>query len=84
MKTIVDLHYCSKYLFADDQILSIESDCIKVGSPFDLDFIICDLNSENSVLIENVTEPEEWSCCKYKYINGEWSISPTWVDPRLE
>jgi hypothetical protein len=48
-----------------------------------LDFIIGDLNANNSTLIEGVTEPEDWYGCKYNYVNDAWELCPEWVDPRL-
>ena len=49
------------------------------------DFIIGDLNSSNSTLIEGVTEPEDWYGCKYNCAaDGTWSLVEGWVDPRIE
>ena len=84
MKTIVCAMNCSKYLFADDKQLNITADHIEVGDPANLDFIIGDLNANNSTLIEGVTEPEDWYGCKYNYVDGAWELCPDWVDPRLE
>lgn len=82
MKTIIDSHNCSKYLFADEKTVTVKADCIEVGLP--VEFIINDLNFINSTLIEGVTEPEDWYGCKYNYVNGVWELFPDWVDPRLE
>ena len=84
MKTIVCEMNCSKYLFADDKQINITADHIEVGDPANLDFIIGDLNSSNSTLIEGVTEPDDWYGCKYNYVNDAWELCPDWVDPRLE
>ena len=84
MKTILDEHNCSKYLFADDKQVNMKADRIEVGDPANLDFIIADLNSSNSTLIEGVTEPDNWYGCKYNYVNGVWELCPDWVDPREE
>ena len=85
MKTIVCDQNCSKYLFADDKQLNITADHIEVGDPANLDFIIGDLNSSNSTLIEGVTEPDDWYGCKYSCAaDGTWSLVEGWVDPRLE
>ena len=84
MKTIVCAMNCSKYLFADDKQINITADHIEVGDPANLDFIIGDLNANNSTLIEGVTEPEDWYGCKYNYVDGAWELCPDWVDPRLE
>jgi len=82
MKTIIDENNCSKYLFADDKSVMVNSDCIEIGSP--IEFIIGDLNSSNATLIEGVTEPEDWYGCKYNYVNGAWELCSDWIDPRLE
>jgi len=84
MKTIICEMNCSKYLFADDKQVNMKADCIEVGDPDNLDFIIGDLNANNSTLIEGVTEPDDWYGCKYNYVNGAWELCPDWVDPRLE
>ena len=85
MKTIIDQHGCSKYLFADDKQVNVKDDCIEVGDPANLDFIIGDLNASNSTLIEGVTEPEDWYGCKYSCAaDGTWSLVEGWVDPREE
>jgi hypothetical protein len=84
MKTIVCEMNCSKYLFADDKQINITADHIEVGDPANLDFIIGDLNANNSTLIEGVTEPDDWYGCKYNYVNDAWELCPDWVDPRLE
>ena len=84
MKTIVCEMNCSKYLFADDKQVNVKDDCIEVGDPANLDFIIGDLNANNSTLIEGVTEPEDWYGCKYNYVNDAWELCEGWVDPRLE
>ena len=84
MKTIVCDMNCSKYLFADDKQVNVKDDCIEVGDPANLDFIIGDLNSGNSTLIEGVTEPDDWYGCKYNHVGGEWVAIEGWVDPRLE
>ena len=82
MKTIIDENNCSKYLFADDKIVTVKSDCIEVGNP--AEFMIGDMNSSNATLIEGVTEPDDWVGCKYNYVNGVWELCPDWIDPSLE
>lgn len=84
MKTILCDMNCSKYLFADAKQVNMKADCIEVGDPANLDFIIGDLNANNSTLIEGVTTPDDWYGCKYNYVNGVWELCPDWVDPRLE
>lgn len=85
MKTIVCAMNCSKYLLADDKQVNVKDDCIEVGDPANLDFIIGDLNANNSTLIEGVTEPDDWYGCKYNCAaDGTWSLVEGWVDPRIE
>ena len=85
MKTIICDMNCSKYLFEDDKQLNITADRIEVGDPANLDFIIGDLNSGNSTLIEGVTEPDDWYGCKYTCAaDGTWTAVEGWVDPRVE
>ena len=55
MKTIIENSTnCSKYLFADDKQVNVKADCIEVGDPANLDFIIGDLNAtgQRDVLFE--------------------------------
>ncbi len=81
MKTIIDNNNCSKYIFTDEKQVNVKDDCIEVGSP--VEFIIGDMNSSNSTLIEGVAEPKDWYGCKYNYVNDVWELCPDWVDPRL-
>ena len=82
MKTIVDnATNTSRYLFADDKSVKMESERITVGDP--AEFIIGDLNSGNATLIEGVTEPEDWFGCKYTCASdGTFTAVEGWVDPR--
>jgi len=82
MKTILDEHNCSKYLFADEKTVTVKAEYIEVGSP--IEFIIADLNSSNATVIEGVTEPDDWYGCKYNYVNGVWELCPDWIDPRIQ
>ena len=67
----------SLYMFEDSEVLTISSNNIIVGEPPKL--IISDCNSTNTVLHENITTPpEDWTGCKYLYIDGVWSPDPTW------
>jgi len=85
MKTIIEnATNCSKYIFADDMQINMKADCIEIGDPSNLEFIIADMNSGNATLIEEVTEPDDWLGCKYNYVDGAWELCPDWVDPRLE
>jgi hypothetical protein len=83
MKTIVEnATNLSKYLFDDDKAVDMQAGQINVGDPASLDFIIGDLNSENSTLHENVTDaPTDWIGNKYTYDGTTWTQDPNWVDP---
>ena len=85
MKTIVCDQGCSKYLVADDYSVVVKAEHIEMGDPSNLDFIIGDLNSTNSTVIEGVTTPDDWYGCKYSCAaDGTWTAVEGWVDPRLE
>jgi hypothetical protein len=79
MKTIVENSTnLSKYIFADDASVTMSSE--KIITP---NFIIADLNSGNSSMIENVTPPENWSGDRYTFDGSTWTANPDWVDPTL-
>ena len=84
MKTIVETSTkLSKYLLADDVVITATANDITVGDP--AQFIIADLNSGNATIIENVTNaPEDWMGNKYKLDGTTWSANPDWVDPTEE
>lgn len=82
MKTIIDSTNCSKYLLPDNKTVTVKADCIEVGDPAALDFIIADMNASNATVIEGVTTPDDWYGCKYNYVNNAWELCPDWVDPR--
>ena len=84
MKTIVETSTkLSKYLLADDVVITATETDITVGDP--AQFIIADLNSGNATIVENVTNaPEDWMGNKYKLDGTTWSANPDWVDPTEE
>ena len=81
MKTIVETSTkLSKYLLADDVTITATSNDITVGDP--AQFIIADLNSGNTTIVENITNaPSDWIGNKYKLDGTTWSANPDWVDP---
>ena len=81
MKTIVETSTkLSKYLLADDVVITATANDITVGDP--AQFIIADLNSGNTTITENVTNaPSDWTGNKYKFDGTTWSANPDWVDP---
>ena len=81
MKTIVETSTkLSKYLLADDVVITATADNITVGDP--AQFIIADLNSSNATITENVTNaPSDWVGNKYKLDGTTWSANSDWVDP---
>ena len=74
----------SKYLFRDDRVLDITEENIIVytADGTTVDFIIGDLNSANSTLVEDVTEPEDYSDNKYIYEDGTWTVVRGYRDVR--
>ena len=84
MKTIVETETkLSKYLLADDVAITATSETITVGDP--PQFIICDLNSSNAIIVENVTNaPSDWAGNKYTLDGTTWAANPDWVDPSEE
>jgi hypothetical protein len=86
MKTIVKIdNDISLYLFDDEKEVNMQTNQINVGDPSNLDFIIGDLNSQNAVLYENVTNaPDDWFGEKYTFDGTTWTQNPDWVDPDAE
>lgn len=84
MKTILNLQNVSKYSFSDATDISLQADCVIVGDSENPDLIIADLNQSNCVLVENITEPDDWFGGKYYYSNNSWSLVDGWIDPRLD
>lgn len=82
MKTLINSNGCSMFLFDDDKIVRFKENSIEVGIP--VEFIIGNVIAEDAILVEGVTEPDDWFGCKYNYVNGVWELCPDWVDPRLE
>lgn len=77
MKTLIENSTKeSKYLWEDLDVVNMGED--KICTPI---LHICDLNSTNATLVENVTPPEDWRGCKYLYDAGKWTLNPNWVDP---
>ena len=86
MKTITENSTkLSKYLFEDSKTITVESDKIIVGDPSNPDSTICDLNSSNATLTENVTDaPSNWIGERYTYdpaADPKWVANPNWEDP---
>jgi len=84
MKTIVETSTkLSKYLFADDVVITATATEITVGDP--AQFIIADLNSTTVTITDNVTNaPEDWTGNKYFFDGTTWTANPDWVDPDAE
>lgn len=74
MKTIVQIPTrLSKYIFEDSATVSITEDRIVTEN-----FIISDLNSNNSLLIDVSNAPYDWQADKYFYINNQWVLNEEW------
>ena len=68
-----------KYVYADNKTLTVTSDQITVGDPPEL--IIADLNSNNSTIVESVTNvPSDYYGDKYDYDSGTWTKRSDWDD----
>jgi len=79
MKTIVRKDSkISLYLFDNGEVVNINAENTTIGNPVKL--VISDCNTSNATLVENVTDPGDWTGWKYLYDNG-WTLNPDWVDP---
>lgn len=77
MKTIIENSTnISKYIFEDNVELSLESD--RINTP---NFIIGDMNSSNSTVLESVEPPSDWIGGKYTYSDSTWALNPDWIEP---
>lgn len=77
MKTLIEKATgLSKYMFADNDSVSVMADKVQTPS-----FIISDMNASNSELVTGVTSPEDWAGNKYFWKNSTWELNPDWVDP---
>lgn len=76
MKTIIEnATNQSKYIFEDNVELILAETRITTPS-----FIIGDLNSNNSTIIENITPPNDWKGCKYLFVNNTWELNPNYIE----
>ena len=88
MAKIITQNNLVYYLFEDDkEIERNETNTIINPSLDDSDYhkiTIWDMNTNNSVLIENITYPEEeWHPQKYTYTAEDGFIyNENWIDPR--
>ena len=77
MKTIVETATgLSKYVFDDAVEVTLTANNIVTPN-----FIIGDLNSNNSTMHEGVTPPENWTGNRYTFDGTTWTVNPDWVDP---
>ncbi len=71
MKTLINkTTKTALYLWEDSEFIELKEDLIVVGSP--VKYHIGDLSSSTAELIENVVDPTDFMCSKYKYIDGQW------------
>lgn len=78
MKTLTK-NNISIYVFDDNKSLTITEDNITVGEP--AEFIIGDCNSNNTVLHNSVTPPDDWTGHKYTFDGTTWTLNSNWVEP---
>ena len=80
MKTIVETGTnLSKYVFDDAAELTVSGD--NIATP---QFIIGDLNSDNAVVHDGVTPPEDWVGNKYTFDGASWAVNLDWSEPVVE
>ena len=80
MKTIIETNTnLSKYLLADDVVVTLNANTIIVGEP--PQFIVADLNAGNAVVYEGVTAPADWIGNKYTFDGSSWTLNPNWIEP---
>ena len=71
MKTLIEVgSFISKFVFADDVEIVMGEEFITTP-----EFMISIHYSEFE-LIENITIPDDWEPCAYKYVYGEWHKRP--------
>tara|TARA_R110002126_G_scaffold73489_3_gene183186 strand:- start:1356 stop:1598 length:243 start_codon:yes stop_codon:yes gene_type:complete len=80
MKTLTK-NNLSLYSFEDNVSVVMTTKGITVGDP--AQFIIRDCNSNDTVLHENVVDPDDWYGHKYTYDGTTWALVAGWVDPRV-
>jgi hypothetical protein len=77
MKTIIDNSTnISKYMFTNASTVTMGP-----GNIVTDDFIIGDMNTSNSTLVEGVTAPSGWAGGKYTLIGSDWALNPDYVAP---
>ena len=67
----------SLYLLEDDVTVVMTKKDITVGDP--PEFIIADCSSQDTVLHDGVSLPEEWTGHKYFYDGTGWALNPNFV-----
>lgn len=78
MKTLIDIATNASICIYDDATeVTIQANNILVGNP--LQTTILDRFQSNTVLVENVTPPDDWFGWKYLYASGAWTPNPNFV-----
>jgi hypothetical protein len=67
----------SSYIFEDNATITVSTDSITCPG-----FIICDMNSGNATVTQNVTPPADWKGGKYVFDGTNWIDNPIWNDPQ--
>jgi hypothetical protein len=77
MKTLIENSTKrSIFLWEDSVVVNQDSSTTTIGDP--AEYIVHELNSTNSTIIENVPDsPSDWANFKYKYDNGWKNDHPT-------
>jgi len=81
LKSIVETSTgLSKYLLADDVVITSNSDDITLGNP--PENIICDLNINTVTITENISNaPDDWVGNKYFFDGVSWTENSDWTEP---
>lgn len=72
----------SLHLMQNDDVVQINSENVTIGNP--VHTTIWDCNSENTILRENVTPPEDWVNGKYLFDGSNWSVNSSYSEPEAE
>ena len=78
MKTLITKDTrVSKYVFEDEAVVVLEENLVTTP-----DFVIADLNSSNSEMVEDVVVPEDWTGCKYLLAeDNSFVLNPDYTEP---
>lgn len=83
MKTIVRKGTnVSLYLVADDVPVTVGDSITYIGG--NVDTYVCDCKTENAMLHESATVPDDWVGHRYLFDGTSWTPNPNYVAPKSE